>query len=76
MIRVDYSGMNWKKIGIQSNMVHTNCGGQVWYSYAFDSYFCSTCGRWVDVRCRNDIQDNSDRPSNAVILLNIISKKN
>lgn len=47
MIRVDYSGLNWKDLGHYVHLTHSKCGGQVMYSPNYKALFCSMCGNWI-----------------------------
>lgn len=76
MIRVDYSGLNWKRIATPTEMVHHHCGGRIWYCWKYDSHFCSLCGRWTEVKNKDAICEyDSNRPNNAIQVLNEVKNK-
>ncbi len=75
MIRVDYSGLDWKKIATPTEMVHYHCGGRIWYNWRYDSHFCSLCGKWTEVKTKDAICEYSlHRPNNAINALNEVHK--
>lgn len=51
MIRVDYSGLDWKKIGIKTKLKCRKCGGDIYLATEYDARFCSSCGIWIDKKC-------------------------
>lgn len=70
MIRVDYSGLDWSKVGTRTNLKCRCCGGTIYHSEKHDARFCSSCGRWIDKRCKPPYCPYcKDRPANAVTLL-------
>lgn len=77
MIRVDYSGLDWKKVADATEMMHRNCGGRIFYSWKYDAHFCSLCGRWTEVKCNDAACEFCrNRPKNAINLINSVNKHN
>ena len=77
MIRVDYSGLNWKLVGKRVQKVHIGgvdeiCMGDVYYSKQFDSHFCTTCGMWLDRDKK--LKNVPKRPETAFELLLILER--
>lgn len=75
MIRVDYSGLDWKKIGYRANnRIHKNCGGEIWYCKKHDAMFCNMCGNWlVNISKDKNREHRSTRPRNAIQVLNKVT---
>ena len=67
MIRVDYSGLNWKDLGHYVNLTHAKCGGQVMYSPNYKALFCTTCGIWIYLgKGKQPPAVSSTRPATAL----------
>lgn len=77
MIRVDYSGLDWKKIATKTEMMHHNCGGTIYYNWRYDSHFCSLCGKWTEVKTKDAVCEfGLNRPKNAIQALNQVNRVN
>lgn len=66
MIRADYSGLNWKKLGWPVPMTHARCGGQIMYSPTYKSLFCSSCGKWIYLGKNKKPQSTDNKPATAL----------
>lgn len=51
MIRVDYSGLDWEKIGNKTDLKCKKCGGDIYLDTKYEARFCSSCGIWIDKKC-------------------------